>query len=134
MLEAEQDLKLTDDNIKEKSMLRSSLAAKWLRYGYEETAYKKTLSNQIDTLKDQIKQRLFQQKQNGIIQQSAALDKLISIDVEKELLNDPKYKKIRMALAAQEDIVRLIIEVQKIISTFGYDISNAKGVLQLEQI
>jgi hypothetical protein len=50
------------------------------------------------------------------------------------LINDPKYKKLKLALAAQEDIIRLIAEVQKIISTFGYDISNAKGILQLEQI
>ena len=32
MLEAESDLKLTEMNIKEKCLLRSSYAAKWLRY------------------------------------------------------------------------------------------------------
>ena len=39
MLEAEEDLKLTDANLKEKSLLRSSMAAKWLRYNYEENVY-----------------------------------------------------------------------------------------------
>lgn len=134
MLEAESDLKLTEMNIKEKCLLRSSYAAKWLRYGYEETAYKKTISKQIDLLKDNIKQRIYQQKQNGIVNQSTALDKLISLDVEKELVNDPQYKKLKLALAAQEDIIRLITEIQKIISSFGYDLANSRGILQLEQI
>lgn len=134
MLEAESDLKLTEMNIKEKCLLRSSYAAKWLRYGYEETAYKKTISKQIDILKDNIKQRIYQEKQNGIINKSTALDKLISLDVEKELVNDPQYKKLKMALAAQEDIIRLITEIQKIISSFGYDLANSRGILQLEQI
>ena len=40
MKEAEEDLKLTEMNLKEKCLLRSTYAAKWLRYGYEETAYK----------------------------------------------------------------------------------------------
>jgi len=134
MLEAESDLKLTEMNIKEKCLLRSSYAAKWLRYGYEETAYKKTICKQIDVLKDNIKQRIYQEKQNGIINKSTALDKLISLDVEKELVNDPQYKKLKMALAAQEDIIRLITEIQKIISSFGYDLANSRGILQLEQI
>ena len=134
MLEAESDLKLTEMNIKEKCLLRSSYAAKWLRYGYEETAYKKTISKQIDLLKDNIKQRIYQQKQNGIVNQSTALDKLISLDVEKELVNDPQYKKLKLALASQEDIIRLITEIQKIISSFGYDLANSRGILQLEQI
>lgn len=134
MLEAESDLKLTEMNIKEKCLLRSSYAAKWLRYGYEEMAYKKTISKQIDILKDNIKQRIYQEKQNGIINKSTALDKLISLDVEKELVNDPQYKKLKMALAAQEDIIRLITEIQKIISSFGYDLANSRGILQLEQI
>lgn len=134
MQEAEEDLKLTDANLKEKSLLRSSLAAKWLRYGYEENAYKKVLLNQIDTLKEQVKQQLYNQKKTAITNQSAALDKLINLDVEKMLISDPNYKKLKAALNVQEDIIRLIIEIQKIISMFGYDISNSRGVIQLEQI
>lgn len=134
MLEAEEDLKLTETNLRDKCLLRSSYAAKWLRYGYEEAAYKKTILNQIDLIKDQIKQKIYKQKQNGIVNQSVALDKLISLDVEKELLNDVQYKKLKNALSVQEDIIRLIYEIQKIISSFGYDIANSKGILQLEMI
>jgi hypothetical protein len=134
MQEAEQDLKVTELNLKEKCLLRSSLACKYLRYSYEETAYKKTLTNQIEVLRENIKKKLFQQKQQGIVNQSAALDKLISIDAEKELLADPTYKKLKEALNAQEDIIRLLNEIQKIIAAFGYDLANCKGILQLEQI
>jgi hypothetical protein len=134
MLEAEEDLKLTETNLRDKCLLRSSYAAKWLRYGYEESAYKKTILNQIDLIKDQIKQKIYKQKQNGIVNQSVALDKLITLDVEKELLNDVQYKKLKNALSVQEDIIRLIYEIQKIISSFGYDIANSKGILQLEMI
>ena len=134
MLEAEQDLKLNEQNLREKAMLRSSLAAKWLRYGYEETAYKKTISNEIEKLREQIKQKVYNSKMTGITTGSAALDKLIALDAEKELLDDPKYQKLKQALASQEDIIRLIMEIQKIIAAFGYDINNSRNVVQLEQV
>ena len=134
MLEAEDDLKLNEKNLHDKAMLRSSLAAKWLRYGYEETAYKKHIAAKIDELREQIKAKLFQAKSTGIVNQSAALDKLISLDAEKELLNDPTYKKLKPALSTQEDIIRLIMEVQKIVAAFGYDINNSRNVIQLEQV
>lgn len=134
MREAEADLKLREEDLKEKAMLRSSLAAKWLRYAYEENAYKNTLLNQIDKIRDSIKQKLYEAKKHGIENQSAALDKLISLDTEKLLVQDINYKKLKCALATQEDIIRLINEIQKIISAFGYDIANARGVIQLEQI
>ena len=132
MLEAEQDLKLNEQNLREKAMLRSSLAAKWLRYGYEETAYKKTISNEIEKLREQIKQKVYNSKMTGITTGSAALDKLIALDAEKELLDDPKYQKLKQA--SQEDIIRLIMEIQKIIAAFGYDINNSRNVVQLEQV
>lgn len=134
MKEAEEDLKLTEMNLKEKCLLRSTYAAKWLRYGYEETAYKKSIQNQIDVLKEQIKTSIFQQKQSAILNQSSAAEKLISLETEKALLNDPTYKKLKQALMSQEDIIRLIMEIQKIISSYGYDIANSRGILQLEQI
>ena len=134
MREAEADLKLREEDLKEKAMLRSSLAAKWLRYAYEENAYKNTLLNQIDKIRESIKQKLYEAKKQGIENQSVAVDKLISLDTEKLLVQDINYKKLKCALATQEDIIRLINEIQKIISAFGYDIANARGVIQLEQI
>ena len=134
MREAEADLKLREEDLKEKAMLRSSLAAKWLRYAYEENAYKNTLLNQIDKIRESIKQKLYEAKKHGIENQSTALDKLILLDTEKLLVQDINYKKLKCALATQEDIIRLINEIQKIISAFGYDIANARGVIQLEQI
>ena len=134
MREAEYDLKLDEMNIKEKALLRSSLGAKWCRYSFEEERYKKTLTNQIDILKEQIKQNLFNKQQSAITSQSAAADKLISISIEKALVNDPTYKKLKEALNVQDDIIRLINEIQKQISMFGYDLTNAREILKLEQI
>ena len=134
MREAEYDLKLDEMNIKEKALLRSSLGAKWCRYSFEEERYKKTLTNQIDILKEQIKQNLFKSQQTAITSQSAAADKLISISIEKALVTDPTYKKLKEALNVQEDIIRLINEIQKQISMFGYDLTNAREILKLEQI
>lgn len=134
MLEAEEDLKLNEQNLREKAMLRSSLAAKWLRYGYEETAFKKNIANQIEQLREALKTKIFVTKNQAITNQSAAVDKLINLDVERELQNSADYKKLKAALASQEDIIRLIMEVQKIIAQFGYDINNSKSVVQLEQI
>ena len=134
MREAEYDLKLDEMNIKEKALLRSSLGAKWCRYSFEEERYKKTLINQIDILKEQIKQNLFNKQQSAITSQSAAADKLISISIEKALTTDPTYKKLKEAISVQEDIIRLINEIQKQISMFGYDLTNAREILKLEQI
>lgn len=134
MLEAEQDLKLTELNIKEKCLLRSSYAAKWLRYGYEEAAYKKTLTKQVDLIRDKIKQQLFQERKSELLHQSPGADRLMNLEIEKRIITDPDYKKITAAIAIQEEVIRLIGEIQKIISSFGYDISNSKGILQLEQI
>lgn len=134
MREAEYDLKLDEINIKEKALLRSSLGCKWTRYLFEEERYKKTLLNQIDILKDQIKQKLFISQQNAISTQSSAAEKLISISLEKALIADPTYKKLKEALNAQDDIIRLINEIQKQISMFGYDLTNAREILKLEQI
>ena len=130
MREAEYDLKLDEINIKEKALLRSSLGCKWTRYLFEEERYKKTLLNQ----KDQIKQKLFISQQNAITTQSSAAEKLISISLEKALIVDPTYKKLKEALNAQDDIIRLINEIQKQISMFGYDLTNAREILKLEQI
>lgn len=48
MQEAEQDLKVTEINLKDKTLSRSALGAKWCRYGFEEERYKKKLLEKED--------------------------------------------------------------------------------------
>lgn len=133
MQEAEQDLKITEMNLKDKTLSRSSLGAKWCRYSFEEEKYKKKIEKDIDDLREQIKQKIFEQKKNAIIN-STVSDKLMEAQAEKILITTQEYKDLKAALKEQEDIVRLIIEIQKQISMFGYDLKTAVDVIKLENI
>lgn len=133
MQEAEQDLKITEMNLKDKTLSRSSLGAKWCRYSFEEEKYKKKIEKDIDDLREQIKQKIFEQKKNAIVN-STVSDKLMEAQAEKILITTQEYKDLKAALKEQEDIVRLIIEIQKQISMFGYDLKTAVDVIKLENI
>lgn len=134
MKEAEQDLKLTEMNIKEKALTRSSLGCKWTRYLFEEERYKQTLVNQLDLYKKDMRENVFKTRQQNVLQQNAAAEKLISVEIERLLKEDATYLKLKNGLNIQEDIIRLIIEIQKQVSMLSYDISNSTNILKLEQI
>lgn len=137
MREAQNDLKVDQINIKDKVLLRSSLGAKWCRYSFEEQRYKKKILDQIDKLREQFKQKIFNQKKTALINNNInnnAIDKLISLDAQKLLINDVTYKKWKQALNMQEDILRLINEIQKQISMLSYDLMNCKQILKMEMI
>lgn len=133
MQQAEADLKITEMNLKDKTLARSSLGAKWCRYSFEEERYKKKIEKDIDDLREQIKQKIFEQKKNAIVN-STVSDKLMEAQAEKILITTQEYKDLKAALKEQEDIVRLIIEIQKQISMFGYDLKTAVDVIKLENI
>lgn len=133
MQQAEADLKITEMNLKDKTLSRSSLGAKWCRYSFEEEKYKKKIEKDIDDLREQIKQKIFEQKKNAIVN-STVSDKLMEAQAEKILITTQEYKDLKAALKEQEDIVRLIIEIQKQISMFGYDLKTAVDVIKLENI
>lgn len=134
MQEAEYDLHVDEMNIHDKVLLRSSLGAKWCRYSFEEEKYKKQIIDKIEQLREQIKQNLYNQKKQAITTSNPALQKLIALDTEKALIQDPTYKKLKEALSNQEDIIRLINEIQKQIAQFSYDLTNCKEILKLENI
>lgn len=134
MQEAEYDLHVDEMNIHDKVLLRSSLGAKWCRYSFEEEKYKKQIIDKIEQLREQIKQNLYNQKKQAITTSNIALQKLIALDTEKALIQDPTYKKLKEALSNQEDIIRLINEIQKQIAQFSYDLTNCKEILKLENI
>lgn len=133
MQQAEADLKITEMNLKDKTLSRSSLGAKWCRYSFQEERYKKKIEKDIDDLREQIKQKIFEQKKNAIVN-STVSDKLMEAQAEKILITTQEYKDLKAALKEQEDIVRLIIEIQKQISMFGYDLKTAVDVIKLENI
>lgn len=111
MAQAENDLKVTEINLKDKTLSRSSLGAKWCRYSFEEERYKKKIEQEIDDLREKIKQKIFEQKKNAILNNTAN-DKLIEVQAEKILITTDEYKDLKAALKEQEDIIRLIIEIK----------------------
>lgn len=133
MQEAEQDLKVTEINLKDKTLSRSALGAKWCRYSFEEERFKKKLLDSLDDLREEIKQKLFEQKKIAITSNQAN-DKLINLQVEKYLVNTTEYKELQDKIKEQEDIIRLIMEIQKQVSMFGYDLTNIKEIIKLENI
>lgn len=134
MQEASSDLKLTEMNIKEKSLMRSSLGAKWCRYKFEEEKYIKVLKNNIETLREEIKKKLYEKQNISITSADVNRQRLINMDAEKVLIKTKEYQEYKKEIDNQEDIIRLIDETQKLISQFGYDIKNALEVLKLENI
>jgi anion-transporting ArsA/GET3 family ATPase len=133
MKEFEEDMKLNDGNIHEKTLLRSSIAAKWCRFGYEEERYKKKILESLDELKEKISQKLYEKKKTEIINQTMK-DNMIKIEVEKLIKSTSQYQKISEDLKMQDEIIRFIMEAKQIISQFGFDLKNAIEILKLENI
>jgi len=80
MVEASNDLSLTEMNIHEKSLLRSSYGAKWCRYSFEEEKYLKKLQSKIDELKEEVKKKLFERKKIAIENADPNAARLISVE------------------------------------------------------
>ena len=59
MREFESDMKFDERDIHEKTLERSSIAAKWCRFSYEEEKYKKKILESVEKLKEQIAEKLF---------------------------------------------------------------------------
>ena len=83
-------------------------------------------------MREQVKQKLFEKKKQAIVDGSSS-DKLMDIQAEKLLITTDEYKALKAELREQEDIIRLILEIQKQISQFSYDLNNVKEIIKLEQ-
>lgn len=134
MQQAENDLKVTEINLKDKTLTRSSLGAKWCRYSFEEERYKKKLEQKIDDLREQVKQKLYEQKKQAISTANPSVDKLMDVQAEKLLITTDEYRELKTAIKEQEDIIRLIMEIQKQILQMSYDLTNIKEIIKLENI
>lgn len=131
--EFENDIKISEANIREKAMLKSSIAAKWARYYYEEEKFKNKIENSITDLKNQIAEKLFEKKKASIKEFSAA-ETMLKIEAEKVFKQTSQYQAIKQQLDVQEDVLRFITEAKQMISAFGFDIKNAIDILKLENI
>lgn len=129
--EFESDMKFDERNIHEKTLERSSIAAKWCRFSYEEERYKKKILESVEKLKEQIAEKLYEKKKSEIVSQTIK-DNMIKIEVEKLVKKSSQYLKIQEELKNQEDIIRFIMDARQIISQLGFDLKNAIDILKLE--
>ena len=133
MEEFEEDVKVTEMNIHDKTLLKPSIAAKWARYNYEEERYKKKMLDELDELKQKLQEALFEKRKNSIMNQTAT-SALLNIEVDKQLKKTSKYLEIKQQLDEQDELIRFITEARQIISQFGFDLKNSIDVLKLENI
>ena len=133
MQEFEEDMKVTEVNIHDKTLLKPSIAAKWARYNYEEERYKKKLLASVDELKKKISEQLFEKKKNSILNQTANTA-MMNIEVDKLLKKTTQYQEIKAELDDQDELIRFITEARQIVSQFGFDLKNSIDVLKLENI
>ena len=129
--EFESDMKFDERNIHEKTLERSSIAAKWCRFSYEEEKYKKKILESVEKLKEQIAEKLYEKKKSEIVSQTIK-DNMIKIEVEKLVKKSSQYLKIQEELKNQEDIIRFIMDARQIISQLGFDLKNEIDILKLE--
>ena len=129
--EFESDMKFDERNIHEKTLERSSIAAKWCRFSYEEEKYKKKILESVEKLKEQIAEKLYEKKKSEIVSQTIK-DNMIKIEVEKLVKKSSQYLKIQEELKNQEDIIRFIMDARQIISQLGFDLKNAIDIVKLE--
>ena len=129
--EFESDMKFDERNIHEKTLERSSIAAKWCRFSYEEEKYKKKILESVEKLKEQIAEKLYEKKKSEIVSQTIK-DNMIKIEVEKLVKKSSQYLKIQEELKNQEDIIRFIMDARQKISQLGFELKNAIDILKLE--
>lgn len=131
--EFEEDMKVTEVNIHDKTLLKPSIAAKWARYNFEEERYKKKLLASVEDLKKKISDQLFEKKKNSIMNQTAS-SAMLNIEADKLLKKTSQYQEIKTQIDEQDELIRFIVEARQIVSQFGFDLKNSIDVLKLENI
>ena len=132
--ELEDDLKLSETNIHEKTLLKPGISAKWIRFLYEEEQFKKKLTQKIEDLKNHLAEKIFEKRKESLINQQSFTEVQIKIEVERRLKQLPQYVLIKDELAVQDEVIRLINEAKQLISQLSFDIKNSIDILKLENV
>lgn len=119
--ELEEDIKLNEYNLKEKSLMCSSLWAKWLSYLYME-------KENIDKL-TQLKQKIIKSKMSD----NKNSDSVLRLKSEEKIAeNDEKIKKINLLIKQTNDSIDFIERALNILSNFGFNIKNCIEIFKLQ--
>jgi len=120
IVELKNDVELTVINLKEKSLLCSSIWAKWLSFLFHE---KENLDRIIET-----KQKILKKKG----QQSNVSDSVLRIKSEEKLIeNDENIKKLNSLQKMTKDNIDYIERALNILSNFGFAIKNTTEIIKL---
>lgn len=115
------DVKLSEYNLREKSLLCSSIWAKWISYLFLE---KENLQRILDA-----KQKILQNK----AAKSKTQDSILKMKSEEKLVeNDENIKKLNVLFKNTQDCIDYIERALNILNSFGFNIKNAIETLKLQ--
>lgn len=118
--ELEEDVKLDEYNLREKSLMQSSIWAKWLQYLYAE---KDNLAR-IAELKSQILKKKMAENKN--------YDSVLRLKSEEKLAeSDQNIKKLNSLAKKTTDNIDYIERALNILANFGFNIKNVTEILKL---
>jgi len=119
--ELEQDVKLSEFNLREKSLLCSSIWAKWISYLFLE---KENLQRIVDA-----KQKILKKKTS----ESKIQDSILKMKSEEKLAeNDENIRKLNSLFKNTQDCIDYIERALNILNSFGFNIKNAIDALKLQ--
>lgn len=115
------DVQLNEFNLKEKSLLCSSIWAKWISYLFLE---KENLQRIIDAKAKIIKNKTSQTK---------VQDSILRLKTEEKLIeNDETLKKLNAMYKNTQDCIDYIERSLNLLSNFGFAIKNTTEVFKLQ--
>ena len=119
--ELESDVKLSEFNLREKSLLCSSIWAKWISYLFLE---KENLQRILDA-----KQKIIKQKSS----KSNIQDSILKLKSEDKLIeNDSTLQKLNAMFKQTQDCIDYIERALNVLNSFGFNIKNAIDALKLQ--
>ena len=120
--ELENDVKLDVSNLREKSLLSSSIWAKWLSYLFHE---KENLDRIMTT-----KQKILSKKMS----QNKMSDSVLRMKSEEKISeNDETMQRLNTLQKMTKDNIDYIERALTILSNFGFCIKNTTDILKLQQ-
>lgn len=123
MRELAEDVKLNVSNLREKSLLCSSIWAKWISYLFLERDNMKRIAD--------AKQKILKSKSS----QTKMHDSLLKLKSEDKLAeNDENLKKLNVLQANTQDCIDYIERSLNVLNSFGFNIKNAIETLKLETL
>lgn len=113
------DVKLTMENLREKSLTCSAIWAKWLQFLFYE---KENLEKAI-----KLKQEIIQKKTATNIQ-----DSVLRLKSEEKLVaNDENIKKLNLIQKNTKDNIDYIERALNILQNFGFQIKNTTDIIKI---